>query len=320
MKTHAMGDLLMVTPALRRAKQGYPNHRLVVVTTARCAPLLQHNPAVDRVCTLRSLSVPSVAACMLRLRPLAADLALVFHAAAPLVAAARLTGARVVSLRDLGQEWPPPFHVYTPSVYLRLLDGLVEGEEADPMPRLHLTEAEHRQVHDLVGTRPYAVVAPGGGVNPRQEVRAKRWPATGFAQVCRFLAGMGLLPVVVGCREEAPVGAVVAQGGALNLVGKTSVRVLAALVAKASVVVTNDSLPLHLAVALDRPLVGLFGPTSPSNFVPPGRPHQRAVSSPLTCSPCYGNGIFRGCKWGRPVCMESIPYVQVEEAVRAVMP
>jgi ADP-heptose:LPS heptosyltransferase len=74
--------------------------------------------------------------------------------------------------------------------------------------------------------------------------------------------------------------------GATDLTGKTSLMELAALMELASVIITNDSGPMHIAAAMNRPMVALFGPTNPVRTGPYG--HLDAVVRANTdCSPCY---------------------------------
>jgi ADP-heptose:LPS heptosyltransferase len=87
--------------------------------------------------------------------------------------------------------------------------------------------------------------------------------------------------------ERARCGTVAAHSpGVLDLCGRTTLSELAALIRRAEVCVTNDSGSMHLAVALDRPVVSVFGPTDPVWIGPYGRPHA-VVRAGVPCAPCY---------------------------------
>ena len=74
--------------------------------------------------------------------------------------------------------------------------------------------------------------------------------------------------------------------GGINLAGRTTLRQLAALIEGAELVIANDSGPMHIAAALNRPLVALFGPTNPVRTGPYGR-QDAVLRLNLPCSPCY---------------------------------
>ncbi len=102
----------------------------------------------------------------------------------------------------------------------------------------------------------HAVLVPGAAAHRP----GKRWPAARFAALGRVLAARGLVPVVVGGAGDAGTGASVAAGcGGIDLAGRTDLPGLAAVLAGAEVVVGNDTGPVHLAAALGRPCVVLFG-------------------------------------------------------------
>jgi ADP-heptose:LPS heptosyltransferase len=75
-------------------------------------------------------------------------------------------------------------------------------------------------------------------------------------------------------------------GGDLNLAGKTNLRQLVALLERAELVIANDSGPMHIAAALGRPLVTMFGPTNPVR-TGPYRRDDAVIRVDIPCSPCY---------------------------------
>lgn len=325
-KTHALGDLLLTTPALRHVRIGLPDARILMLTTAGCAPLLQGNPDIDDLIALRDLTPASALRALPELRRAAPSHAVVFQVSPWARLLARLSGAPTVHALGTGGagEWPPPFDRYTADAYVALADQAVLASLRRPSyPRLFVDPTERAAARRLAGGAPFAVVAPGGGRNPRQSVSAKRWAALPWARVCEMLrVKQGIEVLLVGADDDTPHIREVAAEAAVplrNLSGATDLRSLAALIAEAVLVVTIDSVALHMAVALDRPLVGLFGPTSCANFLPPGRDHQRGVSSSVLCSPCYGNCLFPGCRMGNPVCMGAITVDEVWDAVRSVL-
>ena len=117
--------------------------------------------------------------------------------------------------------------------------------------------------------RPNAVVIPGaGGLGDR-----KRWPVRHYARVASELAGRGVLPLIVGGAAEAPLGKAIVQAcpTAVDLTGRTTIADIAALAARADLVIGNDTGPLHLAAKTGtRTIVLLSSATVPAEAAPRG--------------------------------------------------
>ena len=135
---------------------------------------------------------------------------------------------------------------------------------------------------DATGTAPVVVVHPGGASNPGMTLAAKRWPADRFATVIRTLIARGVRVVLVGHTSDAqivadvrralePSGAVPAPlpgTGVIDLSSDADLATLAALIRRADAYLGNDSVPLHLAVAMGTPAVAVYGPTDPRVYGP----------------------------------------------------
>jgi len=116
----------------------------------------------------------------------------------------------------------------------------------------------------------------------------KEWRVDGFAEVARHFLQNGFAVTLTGSKRERAACASVAAlaPGVVNLAGETTLPELAALIGRASICVTNDSGPMHLAVALDRPVVSIFGPTD-AVWIGPYRREHAVLQADLACSPCY---------------------------------
>jgi lipopolysaccharide heptosyltransferase II len=141
---------------------------------------------------------------------------------------------------------------------------------------------------------PYAVIVPGASNGS-----AKRWPPALWAALADRLAREQQLGIVlVGAASERTLAAEVAQGTtvqACNLAGATSVRGLIEVLAGATIVLAGDTGPLHVAAALGRPVVGVYGPTDPRNTGPLAS-KSAVVRLGLACSPCYDLRSPADCK------------------------
>jgi len=165
------------------------------------------------------------------------------------------------------------------------------------------------------------VICPGGGTNPRDRVPAKRWGAERCATLAAALAAQGRRVLLAGGAGDRTVLRAVAQEaarqGARIETLEPSIPELGGLLARCGLLVTNDSAPLHLGLALGAPTVALFGPTNPRALTPPDARRLKVIESPLPCSPCYSNSLFPGCD--NPRCMDAIATDEVLDACLSML-
>jgi lipopolysaccharide heptosyltransferase I len=147
----------------------------------------------------------------------------------------------------------------------------------------------------------------------------KHWPPEGFAEVGRALLRAGLAVVLAGAEADRPRCRAVAAlcPGACDLSGETTLAELGALMRRAAFCVTNDSGPMHFAVALGRPVVSVFGPTDPLWIGPYGRP-EAVVRAGVPCAPCYLRKLS-ACPHDH-ACMREVTATMVLERLRALLP
>ncbi|CAK0779190.1 hypothetical protein CCP3SC15_6320001 [Gammaproteobacteria bacterium] len=184
--------------------------------------------------------------------------------------------------------------------------GLAPGVALpDPLPQPRLTaDAENAGiVLAKLGIKPpegpMLALCPGAEYGP-----AKRWPTTHFAEVARKVVAAGWQVWLFGSDRDAGITAEVQQhagGVAIDLAGRTRLTEAVDLLALATAVVTNDSGLMHVAAALDRPLVALFGSSDP-HHTPPLTPHATILSRRLSCSPC----LRRTCPLGHLNCLQGL--------------
>ena len=146
---------------------------------------------------------------------------------------------------------------------------------------------------------------------------AKRWPAPHFAELARMLADEGHEIWLLGSHKDAEIGAEIEQssnGAARNLCGQTALAEAIDLLAAANLAIVNDSGLMHIAAALDKPMIALFGSSSPG-FTPPMSDQARIISLNLPCSPCFK----RVCPLGHFDCMMKLSPKQVFEEAAAML-
>jgi heptosyltransferase-2 len=192
--------------------------------------------------------------------------------------------------------------------------GLARGaalERPLPGPHLRVDDSGRRATLErlrLERGRPAAALCPGAEYGP-----AKRWPARYFAELAQGLAARGCAVWLVGSAGDRAIGEEIAQaagGVCRNLCGETSLAEAIDVLASSAVVVSNDSGLMHVAAALGRPLVALYGSSSPA-YTPPLARSAHILKLDLPCSPCFE----RVCPLGHFNCMMQLDPHRVLAAV-----
>lgn len=159
----------------------------------------------------------------------------------------------------------------------------VEGREIF----LHVPDRDLEAMRRRVGEGPFVVI------HPASRWRFKCWPVEKMRALAKELRERGKRLVFTAgpdVEERAMAAAIAAGTDAIDLAGKISLKELAALIQLSELLVCVDSVPLHMASALKKPVVAIFGPTSEINWGPWRNPHARVVAQRLSCRPCYRDG------------------------------
>ena len=169
-------------------------------------------------------------------------------------------------------------------------------------PKLEVSAAQRNATLHKLGLtldKPIAIFCPGAEYGP-----AKRWPASYFAEIAQRLQRQGYVVWLTGSAKDKEVAdKIIALGNSacLNLCGVTDLTDAIALLSCAQLVISNDSGLMHLAAALDRPMLALFGSSSPQ-FTPPLSAQAHVVKLDIKCSPCFK----RECPLGHFNCMKQL--------------
>lgn len=333
-KPSSLGDIVHALPVLAAVRRQWPQAHIAWLAGSTFAPVLAGHPLLDEVIPFdrarfgrmwRSVSAAREFLRFVRaLRARRFDLVIDLQGLLRSALLARMCGARhVIGFADAREGgWllyntrvpVPPGEQHAVEKLGAVCAALGIPFNASQFPLgLHAEELEAaRRKLRASGLAPgaeFIAALPGARWN------SKLWPEQSFAELLDRLAETGAPPVVMlGAPDEHARAAEIAMRSAappLNLVGKTSLRELAAILALARAVVSQDSGPMHVAAALDRPLIALFGPTNPVRTGPWSQ-RARVIQLPLACSPCYR----RECPLGHHDCLRTLDAARVVDAVR----
>jgi ADP-heptose:LPS heptosyltransferase len=249
-----LGDFLTGVPAYRALSAAYPEHEIVLAAPEVLVPLAALTGAIDRV-------LPTGELAPIPWQGPPPEVAVDLHGNGPashrlvvgLGAARTMLYASPQAPDAPGPWWDPGEHEV--ARWCRLLEHY--GVPADPED-LGLVPPP------VPASVPGAVVLHPGAASP-----GRRWPAERFAEVARALAAAGHQVVLTGTEDGLTRSVAAAAGLPRSAALGTDLTGLAALVASARLVISNDTGTSHLATAYGTPSVTLFGPVSPALWGPP---------------------------------------------------
>lgn len=332
-QTAFLGDVLLSLPLLSKARQIFPRATIDFLTIPSSVNLLETHPDVHEVLVFdkhgRDRGLVALRRWQKRLLQTRYDLALVPHRS--LRSALLVWGARIPVrvgfnnssgklLFNMVLPYPKGVHEANRNLFLLKPFGVDPAERI--FPQIYFTDSDHLQVTrwleevKLTGGRPFICLAPGS------VWATKRWLPGRFGELAQRLKSLGFGVVLVGGKDDRSIIDSVlqhAEGAALDASGKFTIRQSALIIKKSQLLVSNDSAPTHLAVAVRTPVVAIFGPTVPAfGFYPYGNHDRVLEDAQLSCRPCSIHG-GRKCPLGTLQCMKNITVEMVLEAVREIV-
>lgn len=338
-KFFGLGSILQATPLLRALHRRFPTARLIFVSSFSNRRLLERLSDVDEVLLVDDRDLLRLAASTTRaLVTLLARRTDLFLDLEVYSAYASVFSLLTMARNRIG------FYRYSTAFKRGICTHLVFFNARQPIRRLYLqlghaagavpppgdgltpprvSESDHLSLAEklpaawrLGPERPYLVVNP----NASDLLLERRWPADRMAALLEALVRDGHRVVLVGSRDEVGhtdfVRGLVAErerSQVIDTAGRLDLGELLALLAHAACTVTNDTGPMHMSIALQRPTVCLFGPCSPDHYGIE-QPAVEIVYKPVYCSPCV-HEVDRPPCGGDNVCMQ---LMEVEEVLHAV--
>jgi heptosyltransferase-2 len=330
--TAFIGDIILVTPLLQAIRDQWHAAQIIVVAIPVAAGVLSNHPAVDEIVTYdkkqSEQGIGSLLNLARRLQEKRCDLALVPHRSLRSAVLARLAQipCRIGFTRSAGRFLFTDLVRYDKLSHeidrnLSLLSPLGIPMPNHALPSLHpdaidrrIVEAELSQKFGTGANEPLIGVAPGSVWN------TKRWPLAKFLKLSRMVYMEGARVALIGGMEDRALCEIIEvmlpPDKVLNVAGRLSLLQSAELIRRCVALVSNDSAPLHMAVAMRTPVVALFGATVPRfGFAPRGEHDVVVETFGLPCRPCSRHGGER-CPIGTFECMENIEPERIVDALK----
>jgi heptosyltransferase-2 len=307
----SLGDILCTGPAVRGLRNAFPEAELTYITTRIYSELAAALPGVDRVAVIERRG-PKFAQDVIRIAwegPW--DLVVDFqgsprsHKLLRKLKPVRLVidapprlrrTLRIAMKLSMGRYYPVPLRM------MRLLTPMRVMDDGGSLA-LNVSKELKGEVYARWGK----VLKGSVALIPGAKHATKRWPGSYWAELVRSFPPR-LHLVVLGTKGETPseLTKVLEQRGSyLDLTGKTTLLEMAAILKLSKAVISGDTGPMHLAVAVSTPLVAIFGPTVEEFGFFPFRAKARVLQRNLWCRPCSAHGTER-CPLGHHRCMRKI--------------
>jgi lipopolysaccharide heptosyltransferase II len=342
-RTDNLGDVLMTTPALNALRSAYPDRHLTLLTSSAGAAVAPFLADIDDVIrydapwagTRAPRSHPADLALRKRLEEVGFDAAVIFtvYSQNPLPAATMcyLAGIRrrlarcrenpYALLNDWVRETEPEFGVQHEVQRQLTLVEAIGAHADDTRMRMRLRVLDREALAAILARRgidtrvPYAVMHPGASAESR------RYPVERFAETAaRLVRATGMTVLVTGSASEAPLARALIDAAdpavrpfLHDLTDAFELGAFAALIERSTVVISNNSGPVHIASAVGAPVIDLYALTNPQHG--PWQTPHRVLFNDVACRWCYRSV----CPERHHACLRGIPAAEVADAALALI-
>ncbi len=328
-QTAFIGDAVLTLPMIQRLKKRYPESSIDVVAIPRTAEIFGSHPAIRNVVIYdkrhTERGVRGILGMVRKLATSSYDVALIPHRSfrsAIIAALARIpvrvgfdTNAGAFLMTHIVPYRSDIHEIERDETLLREIGIPVAGRE---LPSLNPGADDEAFVGKILDEAGISSGTPLMAIAPGSVWATKRWLPDRYAGLIRMLHERGFVSALVGGKEDETLCTrIAAESGCPSLVaaGRLTLLQSAALLRRVKVLVTNDTAPMHLAVAVGTPVVAIFGATVPAfGFSPYGDSDTVVETSGLPCRPCSIHG-GHNCPIKTFVCMKGISIQTVLDEV-----
>ncbi len=329
-QTAFLGDVILTMPMIQVLHKRYPHAGIDVVTTPIAAGLLENHPAISTVIRYdKRKSQRGITGLLLLakfLREQRYDLAVVPHRSFRTSLIIGLSGIteRIGFSTASGTLFYNNIVRYEKSDHeivrnLMLLTPLGISSDPNELPSLYPSKADDQIIDKFLFEREILDHHTMIAIAPGSVWRTKRWLIERFSELSLILANSGFDILIIGGKEDSELARAIIETAKHKKIhdatGTLSLLQSAELIRRCKTLVTNDSAPLHLGVAMRTPVAAIFGATVPEfGFAPYGKNDVVIETKKLSCRPCAIHG-GNECPIGTFVCMKNIEAKFVAEKV-----
>lgn len=324
-----LGDLTLTTPFIHALRKAAPDAQITFLADEKLKDVVLHNPYLDEVITIdkkgRDNSLLALIACARKLSDMDFDVLINLHPNERCSFICALTKTRVRA-GTTHKLFKPLWDVFTPlnrkihaaDMYLNVLEQL--GVQHIEHNGLEIFPGEEHLRHAEAFWRENGVFGSDKliGFNIGSAVVTKRWAPERFAKVADILAGKGYKTVFFGgTMDEEMVHQAVSRMQTTPIVatGAFTIGGLAAAMRRCSLIITNDSGPMHVAISQKVPIVAMYGPSSPKLYGPYTDEAIIVTAQP----PCLGCADGMKHKCDDMQCMTRLTVEQVVQAAEVML-
>jgi heptosyltransferase-2 len=320
--TAFVGDVILMTPLIRAAKQVFPGAQIDALVIPETAGLLKNNPHIRtiQIFDKRKNKFKSFFETVFQLRKEKYDAAFLPHSSFTTIALVTFSGIkwRIGFDRNISRYWLTKRVPFRNGIHridknldlIRLFSNSPFDLQTELVSGTIVRERVGQLLRDLNNGRKLIAVAPGSVWN------TKRWPEEHYVQLVRLLSERGFGILLIGSKEERPLcERIQPRENFINLAGETSFLESAAVLEKCELLVCNDSGAMHIANAVKTDVVAFFGPTVRAIGYFPYREEDIVLETNLECRPCSSHGSDR-CPLGHHNCMK---YLSVKSAFDVII-
>ena len=320
-----IGDMILLTPALRALRKNFSEAHISILINPLVRDLMEKNPYIDKVIVYDKRNTQKGLRQMWqmadRFRAKQFDTAIILHPNS-------IRSAFLSFIADIPERIGTKFkgrglflttkvkrrtNIHEVHRYLDVVNPIVGTNHDEKLEFWGISKDDENFAENALAGRSSPII----GINPCTTWSSKRWSAERFARLADLLSRrFGAYVFLTGTPEDVHLGNEITKrvsSELLDLVGRTTLWQLGALMKRCDLYITGDSGSMHISAAVNTHTIALFGPTDPVRHGPFGTGHN-VVRRDMRCSPCYK----RECK--SCDCMQNIQVEDIMEIVSKQFP
>lgn len=333
-QTAFIGDVILTLPIVQLIKEKIPHSEVDFLTISRSAEILNNHPDINSIIIYEKnkedRGIIGFLKILKKLKQKKYQIAVIPHRSLRSALLVYMAGIpkRIGFDRSAGKFLFTDIIKYNNSLHeiernISLLSKLLEVRELKIFPKLYPDISDINRIESILAnnginkSEKFICVAPGSVWN------TKRWTKEGYIELIKKLIKKNYLIFLIGSKSDFMlcdyIKRCVNDSKVINLAGELNLLQSAELIKSSVLLVSNDSAPVHIATAMNTPVVVIFGPTSPVfGFYPYHQKSEVIEFANLKCRPCRIHGSKK-CPTGKFECMTGITHELVLDKVEEIL-